>query len=76
VLRVVGGFVLLSDGLLLLAARASPCPCCALLAGYSAYAWGAIVVGALGLVTGITGFCVLYVPFGISTVRSTFRAAR
>jgi len=25
-------------------------------------------LGALGLVTGLTGFCILYVPFGINTL--------
>ena len=29
--------------------------------------WVAIVVGLIGLGTSITGFCLLYLPFGIST---------
>jgi hypothetical protein len=32
-----------------------------------------VVVGALGLLTGIVRFCVLYIPFGISTARSEGR---
>jgi hypothetical protein len=75
VLRVAGGAILLSGGLDVLAAKVIPCPLLPLLAGLGAYAWGAIVLGLLGLVTGVTGFCVLYVPFGISTARPTSRIA-
>jgi hypothetical protein len=32
-----------------------------------------VVVGALALLTGMIRFCVLYVPFGISTARSGAR---
>jgi hypothetical protein len=76
VLRVVAGWALLSTGLLLLVAKAAPCPHLSLLAGNSAFAWGAIALGLLGLVTGITGLCVLYLPFGISTARPAPEAER
>lgn len=75
VLRVAGGGTLLSGGLLLLIARSAPCPHLALLVANGTYAWVAIALGLLGLVTGITGFCVLYVPFGISTARRPSRMA-
>jgi hypothetical protein len=29
--------------------------------------WVAIVLGAIGVVTAFTGFCLLYLPFGINT---------
>jgi hypothetical protein len=32
-----------------------------------------VVVGALALLTGMIRFCVLYIPFGISTARSAGR---
>lgn len=54
VLRVVAGSILLSVGPLLLA---DGCPC----------GWVDFALGIVGLATGISGFCVMYVPFGIST---------
>ena len=54
--RLVLGPVLLLAGLIFLGA------------GHSLH-WPAIVLGLAGLVSGATGFCVLYVPFGISTRR-------
>jgi hypothetical protein len=56
VLRVSLGPVLIIAGVLLLTGKSS---------------LGVIlaVVGVLALVTGIVRFCVLYVPFGVSTAR-------
>jgi hypothetical protein len=56
VLRVTAGLVLLPLGLFLLA---SHCVC----------GWVNVVLGLMGLVSGISGFCGLYVPFGFSTAR-------
>jgi hypothetical protein len=53
-LRILAGLVLLPAGVWLLNA-------------HHGYGLVAAVLGLIGLVTGITGFCVLYVPFGIST---------
>ena len=57
VIRLVVGAILLPVGLLLLD-------------GLQANLLGVVasVIGLLGLVTGATGFCVLYVPFGFSTL--------
>jgi Inner membrane protein YgaP-like, transmembrane domain len=57
ILRVTFGPILVLAGLVLLTGRTS---------------LGLVltVVGGLALVTGITRFCVLYIPFGISTARS------
>jgi len=74
-LRVVGGSILVSGGLSVLAAKVIPCPHLLLLAAHFPYAWGAIALGLLGLVTGAAGFCVLYVPFGISTAHPTSQVA-
>jgi fatty acid desaturase len=38
--------------------------------------WGALVVGLLGTVTGLTGFCPTYLPFGIDTRPKDRSAAR
>ena len=56
--RVCVGFMLLALGLLMLG-------------GPRGDVWGLVVAGAgaLALVTGLIGFCPLYVPFGISTAR-------
>ena len=32
--------------------------------------WIAIVLGLMGLVSGLSGFCPLYIPFGFSTRRT------
>ena len=55
-LRIAVGLVLVSFGLILLAAR---CVC----------GWIDLALGFAALVTGLTGFCVLYLPFGFSTAR-------
>jgi hypothetical protein len=57
VLRVTLGAILFVAGLFLLAGRSSLGVTLA-------------VVGLLALLTGIVRFCVLYIPFGISTARS------
>jgi hypothetical protein len=57
IVRVGLGVVLLPAGLVLLGGLRSGVPG-VLLAG----------LGVLGLVTGLTGFCPLYVPFGINTL--------
>ncbi len=36
---------------------------------------GALAVGLIGVVTGLTGFCPNYVPFGISTLPKGSREA-
>jgi hypothetical protein len=54
--RLVLGPVLLLVGLFLLGV------------GHS-LRWPAIVLGLAGLVSGTTGFCALYLPFGVSTRR-------
>jgi len=56
IVRVTLGTVLLPSGLFLLG-------------GLQGNALGLVIasLGALGLVTGLTGFCILYVPFGINT---------
>jgi len=56
VLRVALGAILFLGGLILLTGRAKLGVTLA-------------VVGLLALLTGIVRFCVLYIPFGISTVR-------
>lgn len=56
VLRVTLGAILFFGGLLLLSGKAR-----------IGVAIG--VVGVLGLLSGIIRFCVLYIPFGISTAR-------
>jgi hypothetical protein len=57
VLRVTLGPILFLAGLFLLA-------------GKSTLGVTLVVVGLLALLTGIVRFCVLYIPFGISTARS------
>ncbi|MBZ5596878.1 MAG: DUF2892 domain-containing protein [Acidobacteriia bacterium] len=57
VLRVTLGPILFVAGLFLLT-------------GTSTTGIVLVVVGLLALLTGIIRFCVLYIPFGISTVRS------
>jgi hypothetical protein len=57
IVRVTLGLVLLPAGLFLLGGLQGSVPGL-LVAG----------LGLLGLVTGVTGFCPLYVPFGISTL--------
>jgi hypothetical protein len=57
VLRVTLGPILIVAGLFLLT-------------GTSKIGVIVAVVGLLALLTGITRFCVLYIPFGISTARS------
>jgi hypothetical protein len=32
--------------------------------------WIAIILGLAGLVSGLSGFCALYIPFGFSTRRT------
>ena len=61
-LRVALAIVLLSVGLFLLG-------------GWQGNVSGLIVagVGLLPLITGLTGFCPLYVPFGISTLEAEKR---
>jgi hypothetical protein len=54
VLRLALGAVLFVAGLFLIAGKGSPGKI-------------VVVVGALALLTGIFRFCVLYLPFGIST---------
>jgi len=56
VLRVTLGPILFLAGLVLLTGRA-------------ALGLTLVVVGLLGLGTGVVRFCVLYVPFGISTAK-------
>ena len=56
--RLGGGVILLPLGLAMLARH---CPC----------GWVNVVLGLMGLVSGISGLCVLYVPFGFSTARRT-----
>jgi hypothetical protein len=56
-LRILTGLVLLPAGVWLLNA-------------HHGYGLVAAVLGFIALVTGMTGFCALYVPFGISTARS------
>jgi len=56
VLRVTFGAILFFSGLLLLSGKAR-------------LGVAIAVVGLLGLLTGIIRFCVLYIPFGISTAR-------
>ena len=60
VLRVTLGTILFVAGLFLLA-------------GKSSLGVTLAVVGLLALLTGIVRFCVLYIPFGISTARSGAR---
>ncbi len=55
-LRIAAGSILLPLGLVMLA---HDCPC----------GWVDVVVGALALGTGLSGFCVLYLPFRFSTAR-------
>ncbi len=55
--RIGAGAVLLPLGLGLLALG---CPC----------GWVNVGLGAAGLFSGLTGFCVLYLPFGFSTARA------
>jgi hypothetical protein len=57
IVRVTLGMVLLPAGLFLLG-------------GLQGSVLGLLIagLGVLGLVTGLTGFCPLYVPFGISTL--------
>ena len=64
-MRVMVGFALLLLGLLLFG-------------GLRGEVWGLLVaaVGALALATGLSGFCLLYVPLGISTARDTHRKQR
>jgi len=57
ILRVTLGAILFLAGLFLLA-------------GKSSLGVTLAVVGLLALLTGIIRFCVLYIPFGISTARS------
>lgn len=56
-LRVIFGPVLVVAGLLLLSGKTS-------------IGWVLTAVGVLALATGVTRFCVLYIPFGISTAKS------
>ncbi len=37
--------------------------------------YGVLLVGTIALVTGVTGFCLAYVPFGISTAPKRERTA-
>ena len=62
-LRIVLGAILLAAGVCLLGLQQEG-------------PWGVVfaVVGGLGLMTGLTRFCVLYVPFGISTARGVSSA--
>ena len=57
IVRVTLGTVFLPSGLFLLR-------------GLQGNALGLVIVGlgSIGLVTGLTGFCPLYIPFGISTL--------
>ena len=57
-LRVVAGAIFLPLGVWLLA---QGCPC----------GWVDAVLGVIGLATGLSGRCLLYLPFGISTARTT-----
>ncbi len=61
-LRIVAGLILLPAGLLLIRS--------------SGYGLIAVALGLLNLVTGLSGFCILYVPFGISTARTGSPAER
>lgn len=56
-LRVIFGPVLVVAGLLLLSGKTS-------------IGWVLTALGVLALATGVTRFCVLYIPFGISTAQS------
>lgn len=57
VVRVTFGAILFLAGLVLLTGRTS-------------LGLALTVVGVLALVTGLVRFCVLYIPFGISTAKS------
>jgi hypothetical protein len=59
VIRVAAGLILIPIGLLIIRTNG--------------YGLAAVALGLLGLGTGLSGFCILYVPFGISTAcpRST-----
>lgn len=63
ILRVAAGSILLPGGFWLLA-------------GHYRYALLALALGLVNLVTGMIGFCPLYLPFGISTARNDEVAAR
>ena len=56
-LRIIFGPLLVVAGLVLLSGKTS-------------IGWVLTTVGVLALATGITRFCVLYIPFGISTAKS------
>jgi hypothetical protein len=55
-LRLAAGLILVPLGVVMLSAR---CPC----------GWINLALGLAALVTGLLGFCVLYLPFGFSTAR-------
>jgi hypothetical protein len=61
--RVAVGLILLPIGLVMLA-------------GHCVCGWVNVVLGLAGLASGISGFCVLYLPFGISTAQRTSVAPR
>jgi hypothetical protein len=54
--RLALGLILLPTGLFLLGPG-------------DALRWPVLVLGLMGLVSGTAGYCVLYVPFGLSTRR-------
>ncbi len=54
--RIVAGAILVPLGLVLVAFG---CPC----------GWIDLGLGAVALTTGLTGYCLLYLPFGLSTAR-------
>lgn len=57
IVRLVLGIVLLPTGLFLLGVLESSVPGLVI-----------AILGAIGLFTSLTGFCLVYVPFGISTL--------
>ena len=56
-LRITLGTILLPIGLWMVR---SGCRC----------GWVDVVLGVMGLASGLSGFCILYLPFGISTART------
>ena len=64
--RNVGGL----DRAIRLALGVNLLPAGLFLLGPGGLRWPAWVLGLIGLVSGTSGYCLLYVPFGISTRRA------